>query len=238
MARVRKRRGYGQRKIKSRPSKPRYNNYAGKVGTALRYGNQAAAIALTAAKVAKLTGLINTEFKYLDRNISLQPNQATGGFVLLNGTDRGDGVSNREGRQLRVKSLQLKYRVIMHSSALRTTTRVMVVVDKKPDGAIFTLADLLEQGGTYPVYGMRNLNNRNRFVILKEWNIATDAVERDTSRVMKYYKNLDMKVTYDDSDTATIADIQNNSLYIVTMSNETTNLPLIEGQARIRFLDN
>ncbi len=184
--------------------------------------------------VAKLKGLINTEFKTVDVS-SATAISSTGSVLLLNATIAGDGFNNRDGRMIRCKSIQYALNVIMEpATAVNTSTRVIVVIDTQPNGVLMTIAELLNGSNTID---FRNLDNRKRFVILTD-RVVTQSATANTLNQLTWYKQIDMKTIYDDSNAGTIADIESNALLMILISSEATNTPTVQVETRMRFIDN
>lgn len=183
--------------------------------------------------VTYLKSLINTEFKYKDTSansaISTSPN-----FQLLNGLARGDDSTDRDGRQVRIKSLQSNFLFTQHASATSTIVRCIFFIDKDANGATPNMTDVFEAA---TINAPRELDNRKRFVILKDWTVTLTSSGQTIKR-QKVFKNLDMKTVYDDSTAGDITDISSNSLFLLLLSNEATNTPTVNSYVRIRFVDN
>lgn len=188
-----------------------------------------------AKDVMMLKGLINTEFKSADPYNGTIINPGVSPVItLLNGLTQGDDISNREGRQIRLKSVDISQAYSMNGAAFGTIIRMMLVLDKQPNGAVFNSADLLQNTDTV---AFRQLDNRRRFLILEDRKYTISS----TGPIIGYdrvYKEIDIKTTYDDSNAGTIADIETNALYLLFISNEATNVPQVRVSARIRWLDN
>lgn len=183
--------------------------------------------------VKNLKNFINVEFKYKDTELSVNPS-ASGAFYLLNGLQTGDNVINRDGRLVRIKSCQAKYKLTMNASATNTTVRFLWFIDKQANQSTPTGSDLFINVNTQ---GLKNLNNRKRFVFLKDQTISLSSNSL-TEKRFNYYRKLDMKTVYDAGDAGTIADITTNALYLYVISDEAVNTPSLELYNRIRFIDN
>ncbi len=183
--------------------------------------------------VSRLSGLINTEFKKIDTvNDSTIP--STGFIRLINASVVGDDFTNRDGRQIRIKSCGVTFTMIMDSVPLDSQLRCMVVIDKQPNGILMTIAQLLD---TSTVSSFKNLDNRKRFVILKD-EVLTLSQSGENNTHLKWYKKIDMKTVYDSSNTGSISDITTNALYLVMISNDTPTGPRVICNTRVRFIDN
>lgn len=183
--------------------------------------------------VSYLKSLVNVEFKSSD--ITLSESVDTSGFLqLLNGLTRGDTISTRDGRMVNNKSIQISWSAAMHGSATDTIVRCIVFLDKQANGAVATAAELLQDVN---IRGLRNLDNRRRFWIISDQIMNLDS-QAHSRGIRKFYKQLNVKTIYDDSNNGTIADIETNALYCFWISNEATNTPTVAAEARLRFIDN
>ncbi len=205
------------------------------------YVNTASTVAGIAAKTAalgmtvyKMKQLMNVEFKSIDvEALPLTPTP-TGIVSLLNASIQGDDFDNRDGRQIRFKSIRVALNIRMNASATQTSMRAIIVLDKQPNGILMVLTDLLTAVG---ITQFRNLDNRKRFVIL--WNRVVNLSDNGSQiTTIQYYKKLNMHTTYDDSNNGNITDIETNAMYLVLISTEATNTPSVFTSVRMRFIDN
>jgi len=185
--------------------------------------------------VKMLKDAINVEYKVRDA-VATQNPSTTATTVLLNGLQKGDDYNNRDGRQVRWKSIQMYLRTQLHASATQSTMRVIVFIDKQSSESSATGAGLLDLTTASAVDAFRNLSNRKRFVVLMDKRVVvnTDFPEK----VTKWYKKIDMKTIYDDGDAGTVADITTNAIYALYCSDEATNVPAVVQNFRLRFIDN
>lgn len=182
--------------------------------------------------VMRLKSLVNTEFKALDteNNFSASTSPAV---ILLNGMQRGDDISEREGRSIRVKSFQWFFKFQIHASATDTLVRWAIFLDKQANGSSSNVANSLY---TDVESGMRDLDNRRRFLILKAGVVVLNQDFPEKSR--RGYKRCDFKTIYDAGNAGNIGDIHTNALYLWHSSDESTNTPTVNSIVRIRFVDN
>lgn len=186
--------------------------------------------------VAILKGLLNTEFKYSEGRYSntidsTTVTQAQG----LAGLTKGDGASNRDGNQVRIKSIQLKIAGEINASATSTRLRCILVIDKQANGVAPTLANILSLNTAY-IDSFRDLDFRKRFVILRDFTMLLDSNNEQAQ--MDVYKKVDIKVVYDASNNGDITDISTNSIFMFFVSDEAVNLPTVTSSYRIRYIDN
>lgn len=184
--------------------------------------------------VAYLKNLINVEFKAVDTAGTTNASD-TGTRLLLNGVATGDDYNDRDGRQLRFKSLQSSLTITKNASATNTQFRALWVIDKQPNQVALTVADVLDISVAPPHDAFRNLDERKRFVILRDVT-RTLTADRPEANV-RLYRRMDMKTVYD-GPTNGVADITTNSLYLILLSDETTQQPAVQYNNRLRFIDN
>lgn len=180
----------------------------------------------------KALSLINVEFKKVDATGNVNVTSGSGQLILLNGLTKGDDYDNRDGRRIRMKSVELSLISLINASATDTVVKWFIVLDKQPNVSAPVLGDIFDSG----LHAIRNLDNRSRFLILKKGvhNLNSNYPEKST----KCYRRLDIRTTYDASNVGDITDITTNSLYLVLASDEATNTPNVKYYSRIRFIDN
>ena len=129
-------------------------------------------LAIKALKMAhNVRQLINVEFKKKDTTGDDVAVTQAGAVVLLNGIAEGTDFNERVGRSIKIQSLLAKVAITQNSldsGTVGAICRVMLIIDKKPAGGAPTVNDILDASGTSQYLAPRNLNNRNRFVILRD----------------------------------------------------------------------
>ncbi len=183
--------------------------------------------------VSRLKGLINTEFKKIDVTAAATVS-TTASIILINPSVVGDDFDSRDGRVIRLKSVQLTLTAAIGVTTTFSFVRVMIVIDKQPNEILLVLTDLLDFAN---ITSHRNLDGRKRFVILKDEILELSQVGKRTA-IIKWYKDLDMKTIYDDSNAGDITDITSNALYLILSSDEATLVPFVTRTTRVRFIDN
>lgn len=187
--------------------------------------------------VQKLKNFVNVEFKQVTTPL-LSTVHSNAQIQLLNGLAQGDDDFNREGDQVRFKSLQSEIQLTRGTQD--AVVRLAWVIDTKPNQStaptytdIYSLPDV-----SNPTVALRNLNNRTRFVILKEKLIYLNDGDIDIKNV-KLYRKLDMKTMFTSS-SGGVTNIQNNALYFVYSSNVVTGATAVTITAtnRLRYIDN
>jgi len=145
-------------------------------------------------KVARLARM--GELKWLDTPYSAVTFNNTASIVLLNGISQGVTVITREGNLLYPTSLQVKLKISMPSvsdalSVLTTTKpiryRMLVIHDKQPNGAIFTVADLFDQtAGANDTFNPYNRNYSKRFRIVYDRIYNSSLIEKSATDLHQY----------------------------------------------------
>lgn len=216
-----------------------------------KYGNAAGYYAYKKAKSARNAKTVTiypkvtkpyvprlkSEWKSIDATIS-QVQDTTGAVTLINGCAQGDDINNREGRQIQMRSVELK--LLTQGTAatgIDQTHRILLVLDKMPSGAAPVITDILANAD---VNGMRNLNNRKRFKIIMDKRITINATgEAGTHKVIKKYKPFNWLVQFNANNNNTITAIQNNAVFLVTIGSVAAGATAgsTTGYSRIRFTE-
>lgn len=186
----------------------------------------------------RLKKLVNVEYKTRETaQTALNVIDGIGSHIFLCGIQRGLTTNDRDGSQVKATSIQLKYTISQHASATLTSFRVLLVIDKQTNQAVFTTADLLQNvTNIQSVVSFRNLDNMHRFNVIYD---KVHVLSSNGSHMQQGYfaKSLQLLLRYD-ADAGTIADLTQNSITMVVISNEPTNTPTMSAAIRIKFVDN
>lgn len=174
---------------------------------------------------------MKTELKYNQPPVSETPDNTGFDLVLLNGVDVGDTAQTRDGNKIYIKNIQFRLTLIKASAATETSVRVMLIQDKQPNGAAFSITDVLV---TDSISQVRNLKKSNRFKVFYDKIHIVHTYRPMT--FIKYFKRCNIQTQYIDTGNG-VADITSNSLYLAFISDESVNAPSIAGYARLRFTD-
>lgn len=184
------------------------------------------------------------ELKYVDTAQTNYACDTTGNVTALNLIAVGDDNTNRDGRQVTIKSVQLHgilYPVDGTTSA--TKCRVMLVWDNAVSGALPAIGTILTtaNGTTFPL-----VDNANRFTILVDrtyslgvvTNVATQAYAMGPGAIdVEIYRRINSMTQYSGT-TAAIASIQNGGLYLVCVGSSAANDGgTLQASVRVRFSD-
>lgn len=218
----------------NRPNKKRYRRYRRRTrGHCLVRTGDIPYLASKAYQGVKyLKGLVNVEFKFKDYGTAAA-STAAGVITLLNAMQKGDDVNLREGRQIRMKSLEYRDTLELNGAATATTHRLIFFIDTAPAGALPATTDLLDAAA---VQSPRNLDNRRRFIILRDVMRTIDSGVPQKHR--KIFVKMNFKTTYNSGNAGNVTDLSGNALYMLHMSDEAVNTPTLTYETRIRFVDN
>lgn len=158
----------------------------------------------------------------------------TGSITLINGVATGDDYTNRDGRKITMKSIFVRGHFNVGATPTGGAVRWMVVYDKQPNGAAPVITDIIAGAN---LAGNQNLNNRARFVVLRD---VTDRVEA-TARIAvptQWFKRCALDVTFSGT-TNGIASISTGALWFVTVGTVATGAtsPIVNVSTRVRFWD-
>lgn len=198
--------------------------------------------------VSYLKGLLNVEFKFKDltgSTLVIGNTTATAQYILLNGLSRGTNANERVGRTIKVKSIQMYATIRLNDACAPGTennVRVALIYMRDTDGLTPTYS-----GGTYrsiyindTVNAMRDLTNRDKFVVLRTWQIALNA-EGVKSRNIKYYRKFNLKTVYSATTAGDVSDISKGSFWLVVIGDTNLANPdetWLNYNARMRYIDN
>lgn len=184
-----------------------------------------------------------TERKFLDVTSAAIAADTTCSFQLLNGIAVQTGPSDRIGNIIQPRSLSLRLKIISPTAFTVAKVRVLIVLDRQPNGAIFQASDLLADS-TQPAESFYGLVNRGRFQVLKDLQVMSLPV--DSATVGTIFRNFGLNLrgltTIYKSSGNGIADISTNSIYAVVCSTASNggaaNLkPTVSFYARLRYYD-
>jgi len=193
------------------------------------------------------------------------PTDATGGehdpsaTSMISTPAQGDTEQNRDGKRIVIKSVQVSGAVSTPGGSALTSVAalgktecfVALVLDMQTNGAQLNSEDVYKNlaaeaaSATNP---LRNLLFASRFKVLKEWcmeltpsissnNASATTISYNGDRAeFDCFLPLDLNVNFNAGTTASIANVIDNSLHIVAFCSNTTMAPVIQYNARIRFM--
>lgn len=186
------------------------------------------------------------ELKYVDLAAAAYSCSTTASVTMLNGIAVGDDNNNRDGRQIYVETCQIIGKLAPEDSLTSDTNcRIMLVWDAQPNGAaIAGITDILVAATTH---SMTNLNNRERFTILRDLVLPVGRTDNTTTvafahsptiHSVKWFTRIKRKTTYNTT-TAAITAITTGALLLVTVGDTAAGSGAnFTAATRVRFRDN
>lgn len=192
-----------------------------------------------------------SELKTIDTENMNAAVSTTGGIVLLNGITAGTEIFQRVGRKVIMKSILFRitiFNVPTVQDPQGTAVRIILFYDSQTNGAAPTVANVLSnmQAAAYTPIATSpiNLNNRDRFKVIKDWLVGNPAATytagnltagAPVTKAMKCYRKLNHDVIFQGTG-ATAADIASGGLFLLIIA-DVSNAKAVDYDARIRFQD-
>lgn len=186
---------------------------------------------------------VGEELKTIDTGIvGVTPITTAGSVALINGVATGTDYTNRIGRKIMIKSIYVRFATLPNTvtAPLGDIQRIMLIYDKQTNGAAPAVTDILN---TASYLDVNNLNNRDRFVVLKDKTIncwpaayAAGAVTAGNPNTMsfKFYKKCNLEQIFSGTG-STVGSIASGGIFLLFISAAATyNLAY---SARVRFSD-
>lgn len=177
---------------------------------------------------------LNTEIHYNDVLADTQASSSTASFILLNGILQGDTTLLRTGSSIKCDGIDLSFTLFIGLVAVASQERVMVVMDKQPNGAIFAIGSLLNATTVRSPYVPEG---QKRFSVLYDEAFALSSFS-NVSTVTKAKIGISTHIEYNLGNAGTVADINSNSIYLIHFSNQAANTVTIDYYSRLWFIDN
>lgn len=192
----------------------------------------------TASGLNAIRRLINIETKFLDFAQTSTAISQTGGMICISEISQGLTSANRVGDSIRIQSIELRGRFNVNPSAGNSLARVMVVRDLDGFGTSPTTTDVLEVAGTVSAPSSPvKFNKRQRFSVLYDETFALSGTTQGTATIPFSFHTAHQGHILYLGTTAAPASDGKGSIYVVSVSDETTNSPSLAFYSRILFTD-
>lgn len=190
---------------------------------------------------------MSKELGFVDLAVA-SPFDTTGLVTLLNTVAQGTAVTQRVGKKIRMKGLQIRGFASNGSTATLNDIAWIIVYDKRPTGALPAVTDILV---TANALALNNDANAGRFAILKRSDsfllgnlsltgAVANALVENTAEGIDCYLDLGKReVVYKAAGTGAIGDIEQGALYLVTVGSTAagTAAASLTFNSRMRFWD-
>ncbi len=215
--------------------KKRRKNPPSKGGRMQVYG---AAASQLWSDVKLLKSLVNAELHFLDVTGAAIAVGQTPVLALLNGSQVGDTSSTRTGQSIKMDSLDFRFNITGDGTATRQFVRLIIVLDHQVNGTAMTAAQLLSDA-TNP----QNLicpyldASQMRFKPIFDESIAISTTGQGTV-TKRLSLRLPDHVMYNVGTVGDVTDIVTNAVWLIYLSDQSVNKPLLQYYSRIWFIDN
>lgn len=163
------------------------------------------------------------------------PATVTWTFNLINGLALSTDNTGRIGRQVLNKGCSMNINFKLPAGSANTNVRIIMFIDKMPNGTLATSADLFQVPNNLQSYLNPEFFGRFRMIMSKRVSLVLD--HRPSFNFKKYIR-FRCKTQYDSSSTGTIADLKTNAIYFGLVSDYVgATPPLISIQFRYTFTD-
>ncbi len=177
----------------------------------------------------------NKELKKSDSNLSTTIG-TTAVITPLSGLATGTSGSTREGNAVAFKSFLFKYSFRMNTASDANLIRVMIVQDNQVNGASFVIGDLLQDASAeHAINSPLNLDGSRRFKVLYN-KVTALSIDGNQTAYREWYKKMNMYSRYSGTGSG-ITGIESKGLFLVYVSNVSSNIPVFVYATRLRYSD-
>ncbi len=185
--------------------------------------------------VKYLKSIVNVEKKIIDSAITNTPDNA-GDIQNLCLVAQGDDYTNRDGRRIKLQKMSLRLRMVPHVDSTKTSLRCILFKTRNDQAAAPTVTEVLEDVSSGVVSHFESDNHQNSWTILSD-RVYTFDVNGKNHGFAEFTPNILAHCDYSGTG-ATEANTGRGAIYLLTISNEATNVPTLKGQCRVWFTDN
>lgn len=187
-------------------------------------------------------GSASRETGFVDLGLATYACDTTGSVTLIPTIAQGASVNQRVGKKVLLKGLMIRGHIRSNTTTTLAEAAVLLVYDKRPQGALPGVADILVSASPD---AMNNDANSGRFQIVRRWdytligNITTPTIGREQQSFEKYVDLKNRPLYFKAAGTGAIGDIEQGALYLVTVGNiapGTAAASFVAG-FRTRFID-
>lgn len=190
----------------------------------------------TAVGLNEIRKLINIEEKILQSSATAAPFDTAGALIPISRIAQGLDYTNRIGDSIKLQSIEVRARIFQNTSATTTVFRVLLVRDLDGYGTLPTVGNIMDITGSAgaPLSQMNWLNRKRFSVLYDEQGVLSTNGDRGDSISFKFAH--EGHILYLGT-TAAAASDGKGSLYLLFISDESTNTPTYAYQSRIVFTD-
>lgn len=194
----------------------------------------------TAQKALKLAQqlkrMVNVEYKLDYANSILGTGDAitwTGVVRNLCQPTQGDGVTNRDGDSIKTLRLSGRLFIQQNASATDSLLRVIIFRGKNENRVAYAPSDFLQSAVGLMVLNGKEYENRFQTKTLFDKTYSLSSAGKSN-----YLVNMNLPLTGHIQFGTGSTDIENGGIYMLLISNEQTNTPLVTYTLKTSFTDN
>lgn len=147
---------------------------------------------------------------------------------------QGTTSTTRLGDKITVKSLALRINIALGAlEATGCSVRIIIGYDRKPNGALPAITDILEADDLQAAYNTVG-PNRGRFQFLTDRTIDFDSAQARWSD--KFFLKKDLQVIYN-GNAGTVADLDKGSIFIASLADGNAAAITVHWGYMIKFTD-
>lgn len=197
-------------------------------------------------KVVRKRGLVRRlgqEINFVDTAAASREMSTTGAISLLATIAQGAAQTQRIGRKIVLKSIQVRGSVYTGTTTVTSKVSWIIVYDKRPTGVLPAITDILVTANSN---SMTNSENVGRFQIVARKDYAMvgntgTAGQQDSKTMYNVEKFIKIRkpMVFKSAGNGAIGDIEQGALYIVTVGDQATGTSDCSAYLgfRTRFLD-
>lgn len=171
------------------------------------------------------------EFNYFSVGPTDHTLAAAGTIIPLSMIPQGDGLSQRIGRAVQLRSVRMR---LMNTDGTCEFIRYILFFDNMCNGTHPTVANVLNSASwkAFPAF-----NNRKRFNIILDKTLSHEDFNNNHS-VIEYYRRFNRKITYLGGGAGVEADNGKGSLYLLLISQAGGVADAFTYNVQLRYTDN
>lgn len=171
-----------------------------------------------------------------NKGLNIATATTTGSFTDLNSIAQGNTKNTRIGNKVTMESIAFRLQTKLNTAEANPVThRVMILMDRRPNGALPAGTDLLETDSLFGLYSTaEDVSGRFQVLYDRTITLATGGKEAHFRKIFIPLKG--KKASYT-GNAGTIADLQKNSLILACWVDGNTQTVVFTGRYRFRFTD-
>ena len=196
--------------------------------------HSARGLAIKALKnIHHIKGMVNSERHYVTQTATVNPS-STGSIVHLTSIGQDDTATGRTGNSILLRGININLECSMSSSITNGETYFRIILFKDNQQIGDTSPGVTDVLASATTSSFLNQSQAGRFQILKNWYFTLDSI-RGKSRIISHFVNQHTHVRWNG---ANGTDIQKNGVYLLFLSDESTNTPTVTYNTKLGWHDN